>query len=246
MAEPPDNSPVYEQLARIGKCVSSPHRIELLDLLAQGEKSVEALAVETGLTVKNTSAHLRVLRGARLVEVRKEAQFSFYRLADDAVASFVRSLGELAEQRLAEMREFSEEFRKGRDRMTAVDRRNLLKRVRDGEVVVLDVRAATEYDAGHIPGARSVPLDELESALNSIPKSREIVAYCRGLYCGLAEQAVELLRKKGYRASRIHDSIVDWKAAGLPVSRPASPRRAVSTPKHVRRSTTRRSAKQSD
>jgi rhodanese-related sulfurtransferase len=216
---------VYEQLARIGKCVSSPHRIEILDLLAQGEKSVEAIAAETALTVKNTSAHLRVLRGARLVEVRKDAQFSFYRLADEAVASFVGSLRELAEQRLAEVREFSEEFRKGHERMTAVDRRNLMQRIRDGDVVVLDVRKASEYEAGHIPGARSVPLDELETALKSLPKNREIVAYCRGLYCGLAEDAVALLRKKGYRASRIHDSIVDWKDAGLPVSRRSSPRR---------------------
>jgi rhodanese-related sulfurtransferase len=246
MGAAPDNALVYEQLARIGKCVSSPHRIEILDLLAQGEKSVEAIAAETGLTVKNTSAHLRVLRGARLVEVRKAAQFSLYRLADDAVASFVRSLGELAEQRLAEVREFSEEFRRGRDRLTAVDRRHLLKRIRDGEVVVLDVRAAAEYDAGHIPGARSVPLDELESALNSIPKSREIVAYCRGLYCGLAERAVDLLRKKGYRASRIHDSIVDWKAAGLPVSRRAASRRPASTAKRARPPSRRRAAKRTD
>jgi rhodanese-related sulfurtransferase len=205
--------------------VSSPNRIEMLDLLAQGEKSVEALAAEAGLTVKNASAHLRVLRGARLVEVRKEAQFCFYRLADGAVASFVGSLRELAERRLAEMREFVEEFRKGRERLTAVDRRRLLERIRAGEVVVLDVRAPSEYDAGHIPGARSAPLEELEKALRSIPKSREIVAYCRGLYCGLAEEAVTLLRKKGYRASRIHDSIVDWKDAGLPVARRAEQRR---------------------
>jgi rhodanese-related sulfurtransferase/DNA-binding transcriptional ArsR family regulator len=221
----PDSSLVYEQLARIGKCVSSPHRIEILDLLAQGEKSVEAIADETALTVKNTSAHLRVLRGARLVEVRKEAQFSFYRLADEAVASFVGSLRELAEIRLAEVREFSEEFRKGHERMTAVDRRNLMQRIRAGDVVVLDVRDSSEYEAGHIPGARSVPLDELETALKSLPKGREIVAYCRGLYCGLAEDAVALLRKKGYRASRIHDSIIDWRDAGLPVSRRSAPRR---------------------
>jgi rhodanese-related sulfurtransferase len=171
---------------------------------------------------------LRVLRGARLVDVRKDAQFSFYRLADEGVASFVGSLHELAERRLAEVREFSDEFRNGHERMTAVDRRNLMRRIRDGDVVVLDVREASEYEAGHIPGARSVPLDELESALKSLPKSREIVAYCRGLYCGLAEEAVATLRRKGYRASRIHDSIVDWKEAGLPVARRAAPRRDTS------------------
>ncbi len=243
MAASLDSFLIYEQLARIGKCVSSPHRIEILDLLAQGEKSVEALAAEAGLTVKNASAHLRVLRGARLVEARKAAQFAFYRLADDAVASFVGSLRELAERRLAEVREFSEEFRKGRERLTAVDRRNLLRRMRDGEVVVLDVRAESEYEAGHIPGARSVPLDQLESALKSIPKDREIVAYCRGLYCGLAEDAVALLRKKGYRASRIHDSIVDWKDAGLPVARRAAPRRATQKQATVRAAQRRRGKK---
>jgi rhodanese-related sulfurtransferase len=222
---PTDRSLVYEQLARIGKCVSSPHRIEILDLLAQGERSVESIAAETALTVKNTSAHLRVLRGARLVDARKEAQFSFYRVADEGVASFVGSLHALAERRLAEVREFSDEFRQGHERMTAVDRRNLMRRIRDGDVVVVDVREVSEYEAGHIPGARSVPLEELENALKSLPKNREIVAYCRGLYCGLAEDAVAMLRKKGYRASRIHDSIVDWKDAGLPVARRSVPRR---------------------
>jgi rhodanese-related sulfurtransferase len=238
MAEP-HASVVYEQLARIGKCVSSPHRIEMLDLLAQGEKSVEALAAEAGLTVKNASAHLRVLRGARLVETRKDAQFCFYRLADDAVASFVAGLHELAEKRLAEVREFSVEFLKGRERLTAVDRRSLLRRIRQGDVVVLDVRDTSEFKAGHIPGARSVPLEELERALKSIPKNKEIIAYCRGLYCGLAEDAVALLRKKGYRASRIHDSIVDWKEAGLPVARPLQPR-PTSAPRQTSRGAARR------
>lgn len=211
--------PQYEQLARIGKAIASPYRIQILDLLAKGEKSVEALAEEAGLSVKNASAHLRVLRGARLVECRKAAQFNFYRLADDAVASFAVSLRDLAERRLAEMREFSEEFRSSRERMTGVDRRKLLARIRKGEIVVLDVRPSSEFEAGHIPGAQSVPLSELEKALAKIPKSKEIVAYCRGAYCGLSERAVALLKSKGYRASRIHDGVVDWKQAGLPVER---------------------------
>ncbi|MFO1186193.1 MAG: metalloregulator ArsR/SmtB family transcription factor [Alphaproteobacteria bacterium] len=215
----PASALIYEQLERIGKCVSSRHRIEILDLLAQGEKPVEALAAETGLTVKNASAHLRVLRGARLVEVRKAAQFSFYRLADDAVASFVASLRDLAERRLAEVREFSEDFRKGAERLTAVDGRRLLQRIRSGEVVVLDVRPASEFEAGHIPGARSVPLAELARALLSIPKDQEIFAYCRGAYCALSHKAVDLLRKSGFHANRIHDGIVDWRDAGLPTSR---------------------------
>jgi len=220
----PQSALIYEQLERIGKCVSSAHRIEILDLLAQGEKSVETLAAESRLNVKNTSAHLRVLREARLVEVRKAAQFNFYRLADDTVASFVASLRDLAERRLAEVREFSEEFLKGKERLTAVDRRRLLERIRSGEVIVLDVRPPSEFDAGHIPGARSLPLAQLESAPQSIPKDQEIFAYCRGLYCGLSETAVDLLRKRGYRASRIHDSIVDWKDAGLPTARNAKPK----------------------
>lgn len=227
--------PVYEQLARIGKAVASPHRIQILDLLAQGEKTVETVAEEAGLSVKNTSAHLRVLRGARLVECRKEAQYCFYRLADDAVASFTLSLREIAERRLAEVREFSQEFLSGSDRLTAVDRRKLLQRMRKGEVVVLDVRAASEYEAGHIPGARSVPLAELEKALRTIPRDKEVVAYCRGPYCGLSQKAVALLRSKGYRAIRIHDGVVDWKDAGFPIARQAaSPNKGARAPARKR------------
>lgn len=217
--------PVYEQLARIGKAVASPHRIHLLDLLAQGEKTVESLAGEAGISVKNASAHLRVLRGARLVESRRDAQFSVYRLADAAVASFAVALRSLAENRLAELREFAAEFLAGRERLTAVDRRRLLQRLRDGEVVVLDVRPPAEFAAGHIPGARSVPLAELERALRTIPKSKEIIAYCRGPYCGLSEKAAALLRRRGYRATSIHDGVVDWREAGLPVERGPRARR---------------------
>jgi rhodanese-related sulfurtransferase/DNA-binding CsgD family transcriptional regulator len=227
--------PLYEQLARIGKSVASPYRIEMLDLLAQGEKSVEALAEQAGLSVKNASAHLRVLRGARLVECRKAAQFCFYRLADDAVASFILALRTLSEQRLAEMREFSESFLDGRERMTAVDRRRLLARIREGDVIVLDVRPASEFDAGHIPGARSAPLAELEAALKTLPKSREIVAYCRGPYCGLSEKAVAVLRSKGYRATSILDGVIDWKEAGLPLTRPAPPSARPSKPRPAQR-----------
>jgi rhodanese-related sulfurtransferase len=229
MSQPAAAQPLYEQLARIGKAVASPHRIQILDLLAQGEKSVEALAEEAGLSVKNASAHLKVLRDARLVECRKAAQFCFYRLADDAVASFGVALRDLAERRLAEVREFSEEFLNGRERMTPVDRKKLMARIRKGDVIVLDVRAASEYAAGHIPGALSAPLDELEKALRTLPKDREIVAYCRGLYCGLSEKAVALLRRKGYRATRMHDGVVDWRQAGLPVTRAAAPKRRAQT-----------------
>lgn len=237
---------VYEQLARIGKSVSSPHRIQLLDLLGQGEKSVEQLAEELGLTVKNTSAHLRVLRGARLVESRQQGQFRFYRLSDEAVASFVVSLRTLAEGRLAEVREFSREFLAGCEQMTAVDLRRLMRRVREGDVIVVDVRAAEEYAAGHIPGARSIPLAELEDSLRTLPKGREIVAYCRGTYCGLSEKAVALLRSRGYQASRIHEGVVDWKEAGLPVERKSAhgPQSSRSTTRAGRGRRTRTNASQ--
>jgi rhodanese-related sulfurtransferase len=226
-------APVYEQLARIGKAVASPHRIHLLDLLAQGEKTVESLAAEAGISVKNASAHLRVLRGARLVESRRDAQFSVYRLADAAVGSFVVGLRSLAENRLAELREFAAEFYTGRERLTAVDRRRLLKRMRDGDVVVLDVRPPAEFEAGHIPGSRSVPLAELEHALRTIPKSKEIVAYCRGPYCGLSEKAAALLRRRGYRATSIHEGVVDWREAGLPVERGPRARRAATSTRSI-------------
>lgn len=211
-------STLYQHVARIGKAVSSPARLELLALLAEGEQSVEQLARATDLEVKNASAHLRVLREARLVEVRKEARFVFYRLADEAVASFFLALRDLAERRLAEVREVSERYFGGRERMSSVDRRRLLQRIRRGEVTVLDVRPASEFAAGHIPGARSVPLSELRKTLRSIPRDQEIVAYCHGPYCVLAVEAVELLRAKGYRATRLEDGIVDWRAAGLPTA----------------------------
>lgn len=214
-----DFQPAYDQLARIGKGVASAHRIHLLDLLAQGEKSVERLAQEAGISIKNASAHLRVLRGARLVEARRDGQFSIYRLADAAVGRFVLALRRLAEDRLAEMREFAGQFLADRERLNAVDRRRLLQRLRAGEIVVLDVRASEEFEAGHIPGARSVPIGDLERALRTIPKSKEIVAYCRGPYCGLSEKAVALLRQHGFRASRIHDGVIEWQDAGLRIER---------------------------
>ena len=208
---------LYGQFARIGKGVSSPQRLELLDLLSQGEKSVETLAAQAGLSIKNASAHLRVLRGARLVETRKEARYVYYRLADESVSTFFLALRGLAESRLAEVREVAREYFRGPVGMTPVDRQRLLERARTGEVTVLDVRPAAEFRAGHIPGARSVPLDELEQTLISIPKDQDVVAYCRGPYCVLALEAVELLRSKGYRAVRLEDGVAEWRAAGLPV-----------------------------
>jgi len=209
---------IYEQFARIGKAVSSPKRLELLDLLCQGERTVEALANEAGLTVANTSQHLQVLRAARLVETEKEGVFVTYRLADQTVCEFYRAMRLLAESRLAEVEQIKRRFLEGKADMEPVNRERLLRRVRTGAVIVLDVRPSEEFAAGHIPGAISVPLRDLERRLSELPKDQEIVAYCRGPYCVLAVQAVEVLRKRGFHAVRLEDGIQDWRAMGLPVA----------------------------
>lgn len=208
---------IYEQFARLGKAVSSPKRLELLDLLCQCERTVEMLAAETGMTVANTSQHLHVLRAARLVEAEKEGLYVKYRLTDQAVCDFFRSLRMLAERRLAEIEQITRQFLEGREDLEAVDRDSLLERVRQGEVTVLDVRPAEEHRAGHIRGAISIPLKELEARLSELPRNQEIVAYCRGPYCVLAIRAVEVLREKGFRAVRLEDGVSDWRARGFAV-----------------------------
>ena len=209
---------IYEQFAHIGKAVSSPKRLELLDLLCQGERTVEVLAAETGMTVANASQHLQVLRAARLVEAEKEGVFVHYRLADQTVCEFFRSMRLLAESRLAEVEQTKRRFLSARGEIEPVNRDELLGRVRTGAVTVLDVRPAEEYVAGHIPGAISVPLEDLERKLSELPRDQEIVAYCRGPYCVLAIQAVEILRKRGFQAVRLEDGVQDWRALGFPVA----------------------------
>jgi len=208
---------IYEQFARIGKAVSSPKRLELLDLLCQGPRTVEALANEARLTVGNTSRHLQILRGAGLVEGDKEGLFVTYRISDCAVCDFFRSMRVLAEKRLAEVEWITRRFLEGRDGLEPVDREELLERVRNRGVVVIDVRPTEEYQAGHISGSISIPLRELETRLSDLPRDQEIVAYCRGPYCVLAVQAVETLRAKGYRAVRLEDGVLDWRARGYKV-----------------------------
>lgn len=208
---------IYEQFSRIGKAVSSPKRLELLDLLCQGEKTVETLSRETGLTVANTSQHLQTLRAARLVEAEKEGLYVKYRLADQLVCEFFRSMRVLAENRLAEVEMIKRHFLESREGMEPVNRNDLLKQVIDGAVTVLDVRPVEEYRAGHIPGALSVPLDQLKELLAKLPRDQEIAAYCRGPYCVLAIQAVEMLRRQGFKAIRIEEGIQDWLAMGLAV-----------------------------
>ena len=204
----------YDQLARIGKAVAAPKRLELLDLLCQGPRTVEALADQAALSVANASQHLKILRAARLVESEKKGLYVEYRLADDQVCRFYHALRSLAEGRLAEIEQVTRAYSNARGAMEAVGGGELLRRVREGEVTVLDVRPAEEYRAGHIPGALSVPLAELKKRLAELPKHREIVAYCRGPYCVMAIEAVDVLRKKGFRAHRMEQGVIDWRARG--------------------------------
>jgi rhodanese-related sulfurtransferase/DNA-binding transcriptional ArsR family regulator len=211
-------STVFEHLARVGKALSSPKRLELLDVLAQGPRTVEVLAGLTALTVANASQHLRALHAARLVEAEKHGLFVTYQIADREVTAFLLAMRTLAERRLADIERVTREFLTARTGMEKVDRDALLRRVREGRAAVLDVRPREEFKAGHIPGAISVPLTELKKRLKDLPRNREIVAYCRGPYCVLAVKAVELLRQKGFRAVRLEDGVPDWRARGLKVA----------------------------
>jgi len=208
---------IYEQVARLGKAASAPKRLELLDLLCQGPRSVEALALQAGISLANASQHLQVLRGARLVDAEKKGLRVEYRLASEDVCEFFLTLRGLAETRLAEIDQVSREYFESRGDMEAVEGEELLRRVRDGEVTVLDVRPPEEYRAGHIPGALSIPVSELKARLRELPRAREIVAYCRGPYCVMALEAVQLLRAKGFEAHRMEQGVVDWRARGWPV-----------------------------
>ena len=208
---------IYEQFARLGKAISAPRRLELLDLLCQGPRTVEALAEQAALSVANASQHLQVLRAARLVATEKKGLYVEYRISDDQVCSFFLALRGLAESRLAEVEQVARAYFDERGAMEAVEGGELLRRVRSGEVTVLDVRPPEEYRAGHIPGALSIPLGELKARLKELPKARDVVAYCRGPYCVMAVEAVELLRKKGFTAHRLEQGVVDWRARGYRV-----------------------------
>lgn len=208
---------LYAQFARIGHALASPKRIELLDLLGQGEKTVEALAEHVATPIKNTSAHLRVLRQARLVETRRDGTYVYYRLADDDVFRLLRTLETLGHHRLADVQQVVQSYLDGRDALEPVTFQELRRLMREEDVTVVDVRPADEYAAGHIPGALSIPVPELKRRLRELPKSREIIAYCRGRYCVYSLDAVTVLRKLGYRARRAHEGWPDWRAAGLPV-----------------------------
>jgi rhodanese-related sulfurtransferase len=209
---------LYAQFARVGHALSGPKRIELLDLLSQGEKDVESLAESVSTPIKNTSAHLRVLREARLVDTRKEGTHVFYRLADAHVEGFLREFQTLGHARLAEVEQVTRLFLHSYDELRPVTLAELRRRLRDGSATIIDVRPRDEYQAGHIPRAVSMPLAEVKRRLKELPKTREVIAYCRGPYCVYSLDAVTLLRKNGYRARRAEQGLPDWRLAGLPVA----------------------------
>jgi len=209
---------LYAQFARIGQALSSPKRIELLDLLTQGERTVETLAEQTATPIKNTSAHLRALRQARLVETRRDGTYIYYRPADHDVVHFVRGFQELGHRRLAEIAQMARSYMDERDAFEPVTLAELRKLMRNDQVTVIDVRPREEFQAGHIPGALSVPLRELTRRVNELPRHKEVIAYCRGAYCVYALEAVTFLRDRGFRARRADRGVPEWRRSGYPIT----------------------------
>lgn len=213
---------LYEQVSRIGKALASPKRLELLDLLAQGEKSVEQLAALARIDMRLTSAHLRTLREARLVLTQREGKYIRYRLSGQDVASLWVTLREAAEAHLVELRDALADMTSQPASLIAENREQLLEKARQDEVVVIDVRPGSEFAAGHLPFARSIPLAELAQRLAELPRDKEIVAYCRGPFCLLSDDAVALLGAEGFRVRKIRDGVSEWAAAGLPLEQEAA------------------------
>ena len=213
-------SDLFEQFARIGKALSSGKRLEMLEFLAQGERSVEQLAQMTGLSVANTSQHLQQLRQVGLVTARKEGLYVYYRIAGDGIVRLLAALRAVGEEHVAEVDRLVTLFLDSKDILEPVPAKELWQRVKQGLVTVLDVRPPEEYAQGHIRGAINVPVTELKKKLHQIPADQEVVAYCRGPYCLLAYEAVQVLRKKGIKARRLEEGYPEWKSAGLPVEAP--------------------------
>ena len=214
---------LYGQLARLGKALASPHRLEILELLAQGERTVESLATEIDISLASASQHLQALKQASLVESQKHGLFVRYRLADPSIYKLSQAIRSVAERRLSDFERLVHQHFGDRSAMEPVTMDELLKRARSKKVVILDTRPAGEYVAGHIAGAISVPVDELERHLKQLTKSKEYVAYCRGPYCVYADRAVELLRARGRRARRLAEGFPEWRSAGLPVAEGSAP-----------------------
>jgi rhodanese-related sulfurtransferase/DNA-binding transcriptional ArsR family regulator len=211
------DSAVYEQLARIGKAVSTPTRLELLHLLCHGKRTVQVLADEAGLTVANASNHLQVLKEARLVESEKDGLYVTYHIADETVGRFLMALREVAEGRLLELDLIARRLEEATQGIEALNAPQLADRLREREMVIVDLRPTEEFEAAHIPGAISIPAAELEDRVEELPEDRTIVAYCRGPYCATAAEAVRMLRDRGYDVIRLEDSVLDWQALGMPV-----------------------------
>ncbi|HEY4755569.1 MAG TPA: metalloregulator ArsR/SmtB family transcription factor [Ignavibacteriaceae bacterium] len=208
---------IFQQFANVATAFSSPKRLEIIDLLIQGEKDVDTLTKQISANFANTSRHLQILKNARLVDTRRDGVRIFYRISDDRVFNCWKSLQLLAENHAAEIKNVLKEFLEEQTALNALSKEELLTRLQLNDVIVIDVRPEEEYKNGHIEGSVSIPLVELKDRLNEIPKDREVVAYCRGPYCVLAPEAVSLLKKKGYNAVRLEEGLPEWKAAGLPV-----------------------------
>lgn len=210
---------LHESFAAIAKAAAHPHRLALLERLAQGERNVDALAEAVGLSIANASQHLQSMRRAGLLAARREGKFTLYRLADDSVLDLLDALGRIATRNVAEVKGLVSSYYNARDAMEPVSRRELRQRMKAGTVTVLDVRPAEEFALGHVPGAISVPVSELKRRLSELPRNKEIVAYCRGPYCVFAFEAVAALRDAGYKARRLEDGLPEWRASGLPVEK---------------------------
>ena len=208
---------LFRQFAAIAKAVAHEHRLELLEAMAQGERSVETLAGCTGLSIANASQHLQQMRRAGLIEARRDGKFVYYRLTDDAVLELLASLTRIGERHVAEVSQIVRDYFHDRDSMEPVSRTELVARMKKGLVQVLDVRPEDEFALGHVPGAINIPLDRLKKRLAGLDPTKEIIAYCRGPYCVLSFETVALLRKKGFKVRRLEDGLPEWKAAGLPV-----------------------------
>lgn len=214
---------LFAQFAAVAKSLAHAHRLELLEQLAQGERSVEVLAERTGLSVANASQHLQQLRRTGIVSSRREGKFVFYRLGDDSILALLAALRRIAEQNVAEVERVVRSYFNGRDNLEPISREALLEKSRAGAVTVLDVRPPDEFAMGHVPGAVNIPLRQLETRLAELSASQEIVAYCRGAYCVLSYEAVAALRARGFNARRLEDGLPEWRAAGYPVAAGTAP-----------------------
>lgn len=208
---------VYNELAQITKAMANPHRLEIIELLAQGDYSVEQISLQTDLSIANASQHLQVLKSAQLVDVTRNGTFIYYRLANANVFKTWKALRELGVERIASIEKLVKDFRQSKSKTDSLTIDSLTKKLKAGKITILDVRPENEFNAGHIPNAVSIPIEQLEKRLKELPKRNEIVAYCRGPFCVYADEAVALLNKAGYKATRLEEGFPDWAITGLPV-----------------------------